>query len=204
MDEVKHMVVSNVIPLASKITKHKLNGSNYYDWRRTIQFYLFSTNMDDHVMEEPLKDEKKKAWLHDDARLYLQIKNSIESEVVGLVDHCDFVKELLEFLEFLYSGKEHVYRMFDVYMQFFRVEQKVEFVTSYFMRLKKTAAELALLLPYSLDVKVQQAQREKMTVMIFLNGLSLEFGMAKTQILSDSEIPSLEEAFSRVLCIESS
>lgn len=37
---VKHTIVSNVIPLASKITQHKLKGSNYYDWRRTIQLYL--------------------------------------------------------------------------------------------------------------------------------------------------------------------
>lgn len=32
----------------------------------------------------------------------------------------------------------------------------------------------------------------------------LNFGMAKTQILSYFEIPSLEEAFSHVLCVESS
>jgi len=72
------------------------------------------------------------------------------------------------------------------------------------MRLKRIAAELTLLLPFSPDVKMQQAQREKMVVMIFLNGLLPEFGMAKTQILSDSKIPSLEEALSRVLRIESS
>jgi len=161
--------------------------------------------MDDHMTEDPPKDAKqKKDWLRDDAHLYLQIKNSIESEIIGLVDHCESVKELLEFLEFLYSGKEQVHRMFEVCMQFFRAEQKAESVTSYFIRLKKITAELGLLLPFSPDVKVQQAQREKMAVMIFLNGLLPEFGMAKTQILSDSKIPSLDDAFTRVLRIESS
>ena len=116
-------------------------------------------------------------WLrsrpHDNTWLYLQIKNSIERDV-GLVDHCDFVKELLEFLDFLYSRKEQVHQMFDVYIQFFRAAQKVEFITSYFMWLKwlkKTVAELALLLPFSSDVKVKKIQREKMTVTRFLNGL---------------------------------
>ena len=84
-----------------------------------------------------------------------------------MVDHCKSVKYLLEFLDFLYSGKEQVYRMFEVCMQFFHAEQKVESVTSYFMYLKKIIAELSLLLPFSLDVKVQQAQREKMAIMIF-------------------------------------
>lgn len=41
-----------------------------------------------------------------------------------------------------------------------------------------------------------------MVVMIFVNGLQFEFGMTKTQILSGSEIPHLEEAFSRVLRTE--
>ena len=80
MADIKNLVVSNVIPLASKITEHKLNGSNYYDWRRTILFYLRSTDMDDHMTEDPPEDAKqKKDWLCDDARLYLQINNSIES-----------------------------------------------------------------------------------------------------------------------------
>ena len=43
-----------------------------------------------------------------------------------------------------------------------------------------------------------------MAVMIFLNELLPEFGTVKTQILSDSKIPSLDDAFTRVLCIESS
>ncbi|KAA0064014.1 gag-pol polyprotein [Cucumis melo var. makuwa] len=63
-------------------------------------------------------------------------------------------------------------------LRFFRAEQKAESVTNYFMRLKKITAELALLLPFSLDVKAQ--------------------------ILSDSKIPSLDNAFTRVLRIESS
>ena len=111
------MVVSNVIPLASKITEHKLNGSNYYNWHQTILFYLRSTDMDDHMTEDPPEDvKKKKDWFREDARLYLQIKNSIESDIIGLVDHCEFVKELLEFLDFLYSGKEQVHRMLEVCM----------------------------------------------------------------------------------------
>ena len=56
---------------------------------------------------------------------------------------------------------------------------EAESVTSYFMQLKKITVELGLLLPFSPDVKVQQAQREKMAVMIFFNGLLPEFGNDK-------------------------
>ncbi|KAA0036027.1 Cysteine-rich RLK (RECEPTOR-like protein kinase) 8 [Cucumis melo var. makuwa] len=43
-----------------------------------------------------------------------------------------------------------------------------------------------------------------MAVMIFLNGLLPRFGMVKAHILSDSRIPSLDDAFACVLRIESS
>ncbi|KAA0035896.1 putative Cysteine-rich RLK (RECEPTOR-like protein kinase) 8 [Cucumis melo var. makuwa] len=136
--DIKNMVVSRVIPLAFKITEHKLNGSNYYDWRRAILFYLRSTDMDDHMTEDVPEDaKKKKDWLRDAAR------------------------------------KEQVHRMFEVCMQFFHAEQKAE---NYFIRLKKIIAELALLLPFSPDVKAQ--------------------------ILSNSKISSLDDAFTRVLRIE--
>ena len=92
--------------------------------------------------------------------------------------------------------------MFEVCMKFFRAEQKAKSVTNYFKCLKKITVELGLLLPFSHVVKVQQAQREKMVVMIFLNGLLAEFEMPKAQILSDSKIPPLDDAF--VLRIESS
>lgn len=71
MAEMKQMIVSNVIPLPSQITEHKLNGSNYYDYHRMIQFYLLSTYMDDHVTKEPPKNDKKKSWFRDDNQLYL-------------------------------------------------------------------------------------------------------------------------------------
>lgn len=58
--DVKNFVLSNVIPLALKITEHKLNGSNYSDWRRTILFYLWSTDMDNHMTDNPPEDAKKK------------------------------------------------------------------------------------------------------------------------------------------------
>ena len=67
------------------------------------------------------------------------------------------------------------------------------------MDYKRTYEELNILLPFSLVVKVQQAQREKMTVMDFLATLPLEYDSVKTQILSRPEISSFQETFSRIL-----
>ena len=59
------------------------------------------------------------------------------------------------------------------------------------MAYKKIHEELNMLMPFSLDVKVQQSQQEQMTVMGFLAALPSEYDSAKAQILSSLEISSL-------------
>ncbi|OIT19193.1 hypothetical protein A4A49_44137, partial [Nicotiana attenuata] len=71
------------------------------------------------------------------------------------------------------------------------------------MEFKKTYKELNVLLPFITDIKVQQAQREQMAIMSFLAGLPSEFEIAKSQILSSSDITSLKDIFSQVLRTES-
>ena len=194
--------ITEIVPALSKITDHKLNGTNYLEWSMQIRVYLRSVEKDDHLTMETPDDETRKSWIRDDARLFLQIRNSIDSEIVGLLNHCEFVKELMDYLEFLYSGKGNLSRMYDVCKAFYRAEKEAKSLTTYFMDFKKTYEELNVLLPFSTDIKAQQTQREKMAVMSFLAGLPSEFEIAKSQILSNSEIGSLQEVFSRILCTE--
>ena len=206
MAENKSAIVTDMVPVMSKITDHKLNGSNYLDWSKTIRLYLRSIDKDDHLISDPPNSDSKEkvdlTWLRDDARLFLQIRNSIDNEVIGLINHCEFVKELMDYLEFLYSGKGNLSRMYDVCKAFYRAEKQDQSLINYFMAFKKTYEELNTLLPFSPDVKVQQHQREQMAIMSFLAGLSPEFDSAKTQVLSGSDISSLHDVFSRVLRTE--
>ena len=196
--------IIDMVPVMSKITEHKLNGSdNYFDWSKTIRLYLRSIGKDDHLTKDSSEDDSKQTWLREDARLFLQIRNSINSEVLGLINHCEYVKELMDYLDFLYSGKGNVSRIFDVCKAFYRAEKQDRSLTAYFMDFKKTYEELNILLPVSADVKVQQAQREKMAIMSFLAGLPSEFESAKSQVLASSEITSLQDIFTRVLRTES-
>ena len=82
-----------------------------------------SIKKDNHLTDDPPTDNTKQAWLRDNARLFLQIRNSIDSEVIALINHCEFVKELIDYLDFLYSGKENISRIYEVYKSFYRVEK---------------------------------------------------------------------------------
>ena len=79
--------------------------------------------MASHLDKDSPIDDSKERWLEDDARFFLQIRNSIDGKVLNLINHCEFVKELINYLEFVYSGKGNISRIFDVCRAFYRSEK---------------------------------------------------------------------------------
>ena len=176
-----------VVSMMSKITENKLTGLNYLDGSKIVRLYLRSIHMASHLTEDPPSNDSKDRLLEDDALLFLQIRNSIDGKVLTLINHCEFVKELMDYLEFVYSRKGNISRIFDVYRAFCRFEKQDRSITEFFMDYKKTYEELNVLLPFSPDVKVQQDQWEKMAVMGFLAALPSEYDSVKKQILLRSK-----------------
>ncbi|EEF44168.1 conserved hypothetical protein [Ricinus communis] len=56
-NDQKNLLVTEVIPMMSKITEYKLTGSNYLDWRKIVQIYLHSISKDNHPIEDPPVDK---------------------------------------------------------------------------------------------------------------------------------------------------
>lgn len=83
---------------------------------------------DNYLTTDPPKDDSKLIWPREDAsevigliiiRLLLQIQNSNDSEVIGLINHYEFIKELMEYLNFLYSSKRNFSYAYEVYKAFY-------------------------------------------------------------------------------------
>ena len=202
LEDKKPVSAFEVIPMMSKIMEDKLTSPNYLDWSKTVRLYLRSIRMASHLTKDPPTDDLKDQWLEYDACLFLQIHNSIDGKILTLINHCEFVKELMDYLEFVYSVKGNISCIFDVCRAFYRFEKQDRSLTEFFMDYKKTYEELNVLLPFRQDVKVQQDQQEKMTVMRFLAALPSEYDSVKTQILSNPEVSSFQETFSRILRTE--
>ncbi|GJW76123.1 ribonuclease H-like domain-containing protein [Tanacetum coccineum] len=75
------------LPIVTKITDIKLDGSNFFAWSKTVSIYLRSIRKAFHIKDNPPTDETKDQWLQNDARLFLIIRNSIEPYVIPLLDH---------------------------------------------------------------------------------------------------------------------
>ena len=89
--------------------------------------------MASHLDEDPPTDDLKERWQEDDARLFLQIRNSIDGKVLTLINHYEFVKELMDYLEFVYSGKGNSSRTFEVCHPFIALRNKNLSLTRFFM-----------------------------------------------------------------------
>ncbi|KAK8260186.1 hypothetical protein V6Z11_D13G105600 [Gossypium hirsutum] len=87
-----------MVSMMSKIIQYKLNGS---------------IDKDDHLVNNPPIDETNQVLLRYDPQLFLQIQNLIESDVIALINHCVFVKELMNYLDFLYFGKGNISWMYE-------------------------------------------------------------------------------------------
>ena len=48
-----------VVSMMSKIKEHKLTGTNYLDWSKTIRIYLRSIHMASHLTKDPPNDDSK-------------------------------------------------------------------------------------------------------------------------------------------------
>ena len=98
----------------------------------------------------------------------------------------------MDYLEFVHFGKGNISRIFDVCRAFYHSKKQDRSLTEFFMYYKKIYEELSVLLPFSPDVNVEQAQREKMAVMGFLAALPSEYDSVKVQTISSPEISSFQ------------
>ena len=64
----------------------------------------------------------------------------------------------MDYLDFLYSRKGNISRIFYVRKTFYRSEKQDQSLMAYFMNYKKTYEVFNMMLPFSPNDKVQQAQ----------------------------------------------
>ena len=53
----------DLIPTSSRVTDNKLNGTNYFEWIKTIRLYVRSMGMASHMDSDPPTDGSRDLWL---------------------------------------------------------------------------------------------------------------------------------------------
>lgn len=107
---------------------------------------------------------------------------------------------MMAYLEFLCSCKGT--QIYDLCIGFCQDIQNGQSLQTYFMNFKRMYEELNILLLFSLNIRVWQAQCEKIALMSFLVGLDFLVWDWKSQVLSNVVISPLHEVFTRLLGLD--
>lgn len=107
--------------------------------------------MASYLVNNPPTDDSREQWMEEDVCLFLQICNSINNEVLSLVKQCEFVKELMNYLDSLFSSKGNISQTFDVFKTFYQSKKQDMSLMSYFMCYKRIYEKLL----FNVDAKVQ-------------------------------------------------
>ena len=196
-DEEKNVVTEVVSSSSSRLTEKKLEGvSNFQQWKHIVTLVLTGRNQQEHLTGGGVSREKN--WKTMDARILGQMLNSMESNVADLVTHIGTVKELWDYLNVLYSGQNNFARIYEVFQEFSKTDQKNQSVTQYFADFKRMYEELNAVLPITSNVREMQGQREQLAIMSFFAGLKPEYDVVRSQILGGERLSSLMEVFARI------
>lgn len=88
-----------------------------------VQHYLLSIFKDNHLTNDPPSNDSLDQWKQDDASLVFHIRISKETEVLKLVNQFKNVKDIIIFLEFLYSRVGNASQIYDLFVGLFNTNR---------------------------------------------------------------------------------
>ncbi|XP_065870448.1 uncharacterized protein [Euphorbia lathyris] len=196
-------VMTEITVGTTRITDRKLTGvKDYTQWKRTITRYINSVDLGDHLSNNPPpRDDQgsRKKWMMVDYKLFNLIQNTLDSTIDDIVTHCDTVKEMWEYLESMYASKQDLTHIHNLLSSYYRPQRKGCTFFQYYNECKQICEEKRSRFPMTADVKQMQEDDDRIFVLGFLEGLSPEFEIARSQILTSGTLPSFADLYGRLL-----
>ncbi|XP_049932639.1 uncharacterized protein LOC126409898 [Nymphaea colorata] len=179
-------------------TTMKLNGSNYEIWSRVFIMSV-AGHRKKYILEEDEPIEKKgiyAAWDEDNYIVMSWIMNSVESHIAPTIAYYTKAKDMWSFLRKTYSHATNVIKILQLEEELCNIRQGDQDLSQYFATLTAAYERLKALRPpcqhcYASHVETGMVAK-------FLSGLSSEYSVAKSQILTGSELPDLADTYNRL------
>ncbi|KAF3785551.1 hypothetical protein EJ110_NYTH27505 [Nymphaea thermarum] len=176
-------------------TTIKLNGSNYEIWSRVFIMSV-AGHEKKYILEEDEPIEKKwiyAAWDEDNYIVMSWIMNSVESNIAPTIAYYTKAKDMWSFLRKTYSHATNVIKILQLEEELCNIRQGDQDLSQYFATLTVPYERLKALRPpcqhcYASHVETGMVAK-------FQSGLSSEYSMAKSQILTGSELPDLADTY---------
>ncbi|XP_068649048.1 uncharacterized protein [Aristolochia californica] len=187
------------------ITMIPLRGlSNYLSWSQSVRRVLITRDLLSHVIKIPPsideEDEAYHLWVQNDNMVIIWLINSMEEHVANNVIHLETTMDIWDICAKLYLSIASLQRVYDVLQSMLHTKHgdNIHEFSSGFWGLLQ---EWKIAQPYSTDIAVQERQREALAVTICLSNIKPYLKFAKTQLLSSSTLPSIDDISATLLLI---
>ncbi|XP_057442189.1 uncharacterized protein LOC130733916 [Lotus japonicus] len=107
--------VTEFMTTSSKLTDIKLDGDgeNYVEWKYLVAVSLGGMGKDEHLTGScPTNATAAAKWKMDDKRILALLVNSVDKRTQSVITHCQTVKELWEFLQFIFGKADNLNRIY--------------------------------------------------------------------------------------------
>ena len=198
------MSFSGTLSTTPAIATVKLvGGSNYGSWAKAVRMWCIGQGLSEHLTTpiEKVPTDKRDAWDKADALLISLLWQSIDVSLHPLFTSYTSCYEVWTKAALLYTNDFK--RLYSVISGLKELHQQGLSMTEYLGKLAALQAEFNSVLPPADSAAKDVEQRGTFFMAIALAGLSPEMSSVRDQILSSSQIPTLDDVFSRLLRVSS-
>ena len=200
----KNHIFTSVISRSPVITSEKLiDSENYLSWSASVKLWFMGQGYEDHLitLEDAIPNVDKVQWKKIDAQLCSVLWQSVDPKILL---HIWAYKTCFKFWtqeKGLYMND--IQRLYKVASAIVNIRQQDMDLSNYISQITSLNEEFLTLMPLTSDVGAQQTQIDKFFMVLTLIGLCPDLETVRDQIPGSPLVPSLDDAFARLLRITS-
>nr|BBC44096.1 predicted uncharacterized protein LOC110755101 [Malus domestica] len=188
------------------ITPDKLDGSNYSSWSQSVHIYIIGKGKWSYVSGKKMAPAQADAlyaiWEEDNAMVQSWLLNSMTKDVRAIFLKLSTAKDVWDAVTQTYSIEKDASKLYELRRQALATRQNGEPLSAYYGKLQQTWQEIDFLRPRKLkcadDIATRETEISEERLYDFLAGLDPHLDRVRSQVLTQTPLPSVRAAYALV------
>lgn len=179
------------------ITSLKLNGKNYMDWSSAVEIWFLGQGLSDHLTSqaEEQDDASKAEWQRVDYQLVSLLWQSIDPSLLVHYRSYKSCYDIWRKAKGVYAND--IQQLYDSVHSLATLQMQDHDLTSYLNKAQSTIHQVKMHLTSDDSNKVLE-KLDQMYMVFVLHGLHKDFDNVKNQVLTNPNIPTVDELIDRL------
>ncbi|CAN6702692.1 unnamed protein product [Malus baccata var. baccata] len=188
------------------ITPDKLDGSNYSSWSQSVRIYITGRGKWSYVSGTKMAPAKADAlyaiWEEENAMVQSWLLNSMTRDVRAIFLRLSTAKDVWDAVTQTYSIEKDASKLYELRRQALATRQNGEPLSAYYGKLQQIWQEIDFLRPGKLkcadDIATRETEISEERLYDFLVGLDPHLDHVRSQVLTQTTLPSVRAAYALV------